>query len=797
MTPPASRHTSSLTSWSWSPLLAVLMLAPLTSATAQHDPQLGTSSIAEVVAAMTVDEKIRLLVGMGFHMDLPFLPEMDPEDAKVPEKVPGAAGRTHAIPRLGIPSLTLADGPAGVRIAPAREGSPGRTYHATAFPVATLLASSWDTALVRGVGSAFGREVREYGVDILLAPGMNIHRNPLGGRNFEYYSEDPLLSGMLAAAFVNGVESEGVGTSPKHFAANNQEFNRMQSNTMVSERALREIYLRGFEIAVRTSQPWTVMSSYNLINGAYASESRDLLTTILRDEWGFAGFVMTDWFGGRDPVAQIKAGNDVLMPGILDQTRALRAAVASGVLSQAHLDESVARVLRVILESPAFKRYAYSDRPDLATHARIARRAAAEGMVLLKNNGSALPLAASGRLALFGNTSYDPVVGGTGSGEVNEAYAVALDSGLASAGYTVEPSLRDEYARHIADEKARQPAPPMPFFPRPPIAEMSLTGNRITAVARVADVAIITLGRNSGEMSDRKVESDFTLTDTERALIRDVSSAFRAAGKKVVVVLNVAGVVEVASWRDQADAIVLAWQPGQEAGNAIADVLGGEVNPSGRLPMTFPMTYADVPSAGNFPGTVLERESDSPTPSIFGAPTEVTYDEGVYVGYRYYNTFGVAPAYPFGYGLSYTQFEYRDLRLGATEFGGGMTLSVTVRNSGAVPGRDVVQLYLSAPGNALHKPERELRAFAKTGLLEPGGSETVTLTLAGRDLASFDTDRAAWVAEAGTYQVKLGASAADTWLEASFEVPRELIVERASNVLVPRAPIPERTAPRK
>ncbi len=786
-------HTVSVLSWFQLPTLLTLLLIPMSSATAQHPPRLGENSIAEVVDAMTVEEKVKLLVGMGFMADLPMLPPIDPEDAKLPEKVPGAAGRTHAIPRLGIPSLTLADGPAGLRIAPTREDDPDRTYHATAFPVATLMASSWDTSLVRAVGKAFGREAREYGVDILLAPGMNIHRNPLGGRNFEYYSEDPLLSGSLAAAWVDGVQSEGVGTSLKHFAANNQEFNRMKSNTLVSERALREIYLRGFEIAVRASQPWTVMSSYNLINGTYAPESRELLTTILRDEWGFAGFVMTDWFGGSDAVAMMKAGNDVLMPGYLQQTKDILAAVASGTLSEAQLDEMVERVLRVVLQSPSFKRYAYSDRPDLAAHAQIARRAAAEGMVLLKNDDHALPLPPSGTVALFGNAAYELIVGGTGSGDVNEAYAVSLDAGLADAGYVVEASLQDEYRRYIADQKAQQPEQPMPFFPTPPIPELAVEADRITGLARVADVAVITLGRNSGEMTDREVDDDFTLSDTEHTLIRNVAEAFRAAGKKVIVVMNVAGVIEVASWRDYADAMLLAWQPGQEGGNAISDVLRGAVNPSGRLPMTFPMTYADVPSADNFPGEVLPGQGDPAAPSFVGVPTEVTYDEGIYVGYRYYNTFGVEPAYAFGYGLSYTEFACSDLQLSAPEFDDQITVTVVVGNTGATPGREVVQLYVSAPGDVLEKPESELRAFAKTGLLQPGQSETVTFTLAGADLASFHTDRAAWIAEAGTYTVKIGASALAIRQQAAFDLPQELIVEHTHNVLVPQVPIDERT----
>jgi beta-glucosidase len=796
----ANNHvTAILTSF---PLLALvaLLIVPMAAANAQQRPQLGKSSIAEVINAMTVEEKVELLVGMGMNFRPPPRAEGDsgaappappPPPPPVPEKVPGAAGRTHALPELGIPTLTLADGPAGVRIAAVREDVPDKTFYATAFPVATLTASSWDTSLLRAVGQAFGEEVHEYGVDFLLAPGMNIHRNPLGGRNFEYYSEDPVLSGNLAAAFVNGVEAEAVGATVKHFVANNQEFNRSQLNTIVSERALREIYLRGFEIAVRQAQPWAIMSSYNLVNGTWTPESRDLLTTILRDEWGFEGFVMTDWFGGSDAAAMMQAGNDVIMPGSPQQASVILEAVANGTLSKAQLDENVERLLRVMLESPTFKGYAYSDQPDLTAHAEVARSAAAEGMVLLRNEGAALPLAPSATVALFGNTSYELIVGGTGSGSVNEAYVVSIDAGLENAGYVVAASLADAYRNFMAEQKAQQPQP-VRFRAPPPIPEMPVDADRAAQSARTADVAIITLGRQSGEGRDRE-EGEFTLSDTEQALIGNVSSAFHAAGKKVIVVMNVAGVIEVASWRDAVDAILLAWQPGQEGGNAIADVLRGTVNPSGRLPMTFPMAYADVPSAPNFPGHVLPGHEQQQGGFGRGAPSEVTYEEGIYVGYRYYNTFGVETAYPFGYGLSYTEFTYSDLQLDAPEFGGAITVTVRVTNSGDTPGREVVQLYLSAPDGTLEKPERELKAFAKTGLLQPGASETVSFTLTGRDLTSFDTDRAAWVAEPGTYGVKIGASATDTKLEGSFELPEGLVVEQAHNVMVPQVPINELT----
>jgi beta-glucosidase len=789
--------------------LPAALAVPVGSARAQQRPQLGESSIAEVIDAMTVEEKAKLLVGMGLNLTalMPdtgelgqaaaamaaFLPAAPPEGLEVPDKVLGASGRTHAVPELGIPSITLTDGPAGVRIAPMRPDAPGRMYYTTAFPVATLTGSSWDTELLHTVGEAFGAELREYGMDILLAPGMNVHRNPLGGRNFEYYSEDPLLSGRLAAAFVDGLESEGVGATLKHFAANNQEFNRRQLNTIVSERALREIYLRGFEIAVREAQPWAIMSSYNLVNGTWTPESHDLLTTILRDEWGFEGFVMTDWWGGDDPVAMLRAGNDVLMPGTAVQLDAVLEAAANGTLSEAQLDENVARLLRVVLETPTFQGYDYSDEPDLEAHAAIARRAAAESMVLLENDGGALPLASGAGIALFGNAAYDLIAGGTGSGDVfSKPYVISLDAGLEEAGYVVDAPLADVYRTYLAEWRAEHPAPPLPFFPAPPPPEMPMDADRIAPLARTADVAVVTLGRQAGEGSDRAVE-DFTLSDAERTLLETVSAAFHQSGKQVVVVMNVAGVIDMASWRNDVDAILLAWQPGQEGGHAIADVLSGAVNPSGRLPMTIPMAYADVPSADNFPGEVIPggQEAGTPVVSGGGTPSRVTYEEGIYVGYRYSSTFGVEPAYPFGYGLSYTEFSFDDLRLSADAFDGEITVSVRVTNTGALAGREVVQLYLSAPDGALEKPERELRAFAKTGVLQPGASESISFTLTGRDLASFDTDRAAWVAESGTYAVKIGASAADTRLEGAFTLPEEVLVEQAHNLLTPEVPIDE------
>ena len=774
-------------------------------------PMLGKNAVKEVVAAMTLEEKAKLVVGMGFRLGpLPSnqnrkkdtaktsvvtegfkLPAADPDAAKIPEKVPGAAGRTHAIPRLGIPSITVADGPAGVRIEPIRNDDSSRTYYATAWPVGTLLASSWDTALVKKVGKAFGSEVHEYGVDILLAPALNIHRNPLGGRNFEYYSEDPLVAGSITAALVNGIQANGVGTSIKHYAANNQETNRNSVNTIVSERALREIYLKGFEIAVKKSQPWTVMSSYNLVNGTYTSQRYDLLSTVLRKEWGFKGFVMTDWFGGRNAVEQMKAGNDLLMPGTPTQTKDIVDAVQSGSLDVKILDKNVERILDIILKSPSFKGFKNSDKPDLVKDAQISRSAAAEGMVLLKNREKALPLKNVRTIALFGNTSYNIIPGGTGSGAVNKAYVVNLAEGLTNAGFSVDADLRGQYEHYIADVKSKQPKQRFFFQAPPPIPEFEIK-DVLQKEASGADAAIVTIGRNAGEGADRKVENDFTLSSTESDMLKGITEAFHGKGKKVIVVLNVGGVIEVASWKDLPDAILLAWQPGMEAGNAIADVLGGKVNPSGKLATSFSVQYSDVPSARNFPGKELNPTGEKTSSSMFqGKPAEVTYEEGIYVGYRYYNSFHVKPAYEFGYGLSYTHFSYSNLKVSSPTFNGKIVATVTVTNDGPVAGKEVVQLYVAAPAGKLDKPREELRAFAKTDLLQPGARQTLTFTLRADDLASFDTSSESWLTEAGTYTVKAAASSQDIRQTASFAVPRDITAEKVDKVLVPQVAIQE------
>lgn len=744
-------------------LLTMLTTGALLTACGDKAPQLGKAPIDDVIAAMTLEEKAHLVVGTG-------MPGFNGDSAVVGEThtlVPGAAGTTYPIARLGIPAIVLADGPAGLRISPTREGD-SATYYCTHFPIGTLLASTWDTTLVSNVGKAIGNEVLEYGVDVLLAPALNIHRNPLCGRNFEYYSEDPVVSGRIAAAYVKGIQSNGVGTSIKHFAANNQETNRMANDVLISPRALREIYLKGFEIAVKDAEPWTIMSSYNRINGTYTSEREDLLQTMLRDEWGYDGMVMTDWFGGKDPVAQMVAGNDMLQPGTDKQYQAIVDAVNEGRLDEKILDRNVRRILELIVRTPRFNGHVASNKPDLEAHAAVTRKSATEGMVLLKNEGETLPLQADAKkVALYGVTSYDWIAGGTGSGNVNRAYTVSLLDGLKNAGYEfADTTLEGRYLKHIAEENERNKPEDntmAAFLPMPRPDEMTFTAGELARHAADADVAVITVGRNSGEFFDRTT-ADFSLSAANKKLLADVARAFHARGKKVVVIMNVGGVIETASWKDNADAILCAWQGGQEGGNSVADILSGKAYPSGKLPMTFPMAYTDHASSANFP---LDMQAEI---KFDGDSADVTdpvrnydytpYDEDVYVGYRYFDSFDKPVSYPFGYGLSYTTFDYTNPSIDFAD--GKYTVKVDVTNTGRHAGKEVVQLYAAAPDSkAANKPAKELKAFAKTAELQPGETAAVCMTFAAADLASFDEGTSAWVVTPGKYEFLIGASSRD------------------------------------
>ena len=625
---------------------------------------------------------------------------------------------------------------------------------------------------------------------VLLAPALNIHRNPLCGRNFEYYSEDPLVSGKIAAAYVRGIQSNGVGTSIKHFAVNNQETNRNANDARITPRALREIYLKGFEIAVKESAPWTVMSSYNHINGTYASENTDLLSTLLRDEWNFEGMVVTDWFGGKDAVAQMIAGNDMLQPGRANQYDMIIEGVKSGKLDESILNRNVKRVLELILQTPHFKEYKYSNKPDLKAHAAVTRQSATEGMVLLKNNNETLPFERKVRnIALFGCTSYDFIAGGTGSGNVNRAYTVSLLDGLKNAGYQIDEALKADYEQYIeAENKKNTPDSSQPFsrfMPVPRPTELIPTTKVLSEQVAKADVALVTLGRTSGEFVDRNV-SDFELSEEELQLLKSVSQAFHAAGKKVVVVLNIGGVIETASWKKLPDAILLAWQAGQEGGNSVTDVLSGKVSPSRKLTMTFPNKLMDVASSTNFPmdarANTDVRNKEDKSSSVKNVDY-TDYEEDIFVGYRYFDSFGKQVSYPFGYGLSYTTFEYVNPSVKVDN--GIYSVSIDVKNVGKFAGKEVVQLYVSAPNRfQMNKPEKELKAFTKTKELRPGETVTATLKLNTTDLASYDEASSSWVVDAGNYKFLIGTSSKD--IKAVLDVDVVSVVEKTNDILKPQ-----------
>ncbi len=702
--------------------------------------------------------------------------------------LPGTAATSWPIERLGIPAIAFSDGPAGVRIDSTREGYPN-TYYCTHFPIATLLACTWNTELVENVGAAIGNEAREYGSDIQLAPAVNIHRNPLCGRNFEYYSEDPVVAGEIAAAYINGVQSQGIGTSIKHFAVNNQETNRQNVDARLSTRALREIYLKPFEIAIKKAHPWTVMSSYNYINGRYASQSPELLTTILRKEWGFDGTVVTDWFGGQDVVEQMAAGNDMLMPGRSAQYDSLLTTMQNGRMNMEAVDRNINRILDLIKKTQHYKNYKFSNKPDLKAHAEITRRSATEGMVLLKNDYGTLPLNASAKnVALYGCTSYRFIAGGTGSGNVNRAYTVSLLQGLENAGYKADAGLQNAYEKYIPEAIEKIPAPSGKFaryLSKPLPAELTFSTSDISSQAMSNDVAIITLGRLSGEFLDRS-KDDFYLSSAEYRLIHQVCDAFHAQNKKVVVLLNIGGVIETASWSNLPDAILCAWQGGQEGGNSVADILSGKVSPSGKLSMTFPINYDDVPSAENFPSegiqTVFSIGNSANKKATEKNIDYANYSEDVYVGYRYYDSFGKEVSYPFGYGMSYTSFNYANPKISCKD--NVYTVSVDVTNTGKYDGKEVVELYVSAPNaNQANKPEKELKAFAKTKTLRLGESQTLSMQVNANDLASFDSQSSSWKVDAGTYSFMLGASSRD--IKCKLEANIKEVTTKVDRVLEP------------
>ena len=754
-------------------------------------PKLSADNVDEVLKAMTLEEKAALLVGGGWGSM-----SAGSMTASSTILVPGAAGTTRGIDRLGIPRTVVADGPAGLRISPTREGD-SNTYYCTGFPVGTSMASMWNVNLVEELTTAMGEEVKEYGVDVLLAPGLNLHRNPLCGRNFEYYSEDPFLTGKIAAAYINGVQSNGVGVSAKHYAANNQETERLSNSTDINQRTLREMYLKGFEIVVKESKPWTIMSSYNKINDVFTQEDKELLTTILRDEWGFDGIVMTDWTGIRNTAAQVKAGNDLMEPGAQNQIDDIINSVKEGRLDEKDIDICAKRILEYIVKTPRFKGYKYSNKPKLEEHANLVRKAAAEGMVLLENKDNLLPLKGVKKVALYGTGSYDFIAGGTGSGNVNKPYIRNVAQGLEANGFEVEASINDWYEKYIEFTKttnrnnSRQGRGIL--LGEAVIPEMEVSRAFIESKVESTDIAIITISRNAGEGGDRKaLDGDWTLTGQEREMIQTLSDVYHLAGKKVVVVLNIGGVIETASWKHIPDAILLAWTPGQEGGYSVADILSGKSYPSGKLPMTFPVQYFDIPSSANFPFNYNAQQRNTFSRNSVRKPVSTVdytdYSEGIYVGYRYFTTANKEVSYPFGFGLSYTKFEFSSPSLKVTS--NGWEASITVKNVGEAVGKEVVQIYVTAPAGGLEKPKYELKGFAKTNELKPGESQVVTIPIDMYSLASFNEATSQWETAAGQYTVHFAhdANTISKTISVKIAKPKSW---KVNNVMAPKKKIEE------
>jgi beta-glucosidase len=665
------------------------------------------------------------------------------------EKVALCAGsdvwHTAPVPRLGIPAIMVSDGPHGLRREP--DSGARTSLPATCFPTASALGSSWDLDLVRGIGRAIGVEAHAQGVAVVLGPGINIKRTPLCGRNFEYFSEDPLLAGVLGVALVEGLQSQGVGASVKHFAANNQEAQRRSVSADIDERTLREIYLAAFERVVTQARPWTVMCSYNKVNGVFASQHRWLLTDVLRGDWGYDGLVVSDWGAVHDRVAALAAGLDLEMPpnpGVSDT--AVLAAVRDGSLAEEVLDRAVARMLRLV----DLARGSGADRSgppgpspspagfDLDAHHALARAAAAECAVLLKNDGDLLPLrpAAGNAIAVIGEFARTPYIQGGGSARVNPTRVdAALDELRAAVPAGVEVAFAAGFGVGTTDGDAQ-------------------LADEAVALAGRADVVVVFLGLPPDAESESYDRVHMDLPDNQTALLPRLA----AANTDVVVVLANGAPVRLSTWEKHAGAILECWLAGQAAGGATADLLLGAANPSGRLAETLPLRLQDSPSYLNYPGE-------------FG---HVRYGEGVFVGYRGYDAVGRDVSYPFGHGLTYTTFAYADLTArvtGRTDHGDlAVTVACTVTNTGQRAGKEVVQLYVGDPEAQVARPVRELKGFVKVGL-EPGRSETVTFHLGARDLSYWSVAHGGWWLEAGAFEIAVGASSRDLRLTTTVDIP--------------------------
>ena len=749
-------------------LLAIVLMAISPMAFPQQEHlRLTSDNVDEVIALMTPEEKVDLCIGIGAFWG-----------EYTGEGIAGAAGGVGGNARFGFPRSYMADSPQGLRISKTWPGATA-SRPTTSFPAPILLASTWDVEATREVGAAIGEECKAYGVATLLAPAINIVRFPLSGRTAEYFTEDPLLNGRLATAYTQGVQSQGVGTSVKHFAANSQETARKINDARVSERALREVYLRGFEMAVKEADPWTVMSSYNKINGIYASANSWLLEDVLRGEWGFQGMVMTDWDAGVDGAKQLAAGNDLCQPGRDVQRRQALAALESGELTMEALDRNVRRLLLYQTRTLDYRQAAGRGDADTLAHAALARRVAAEGIVLLQNRDAALPMASRTRVAVYGDVAYR-----------QDGEQISLMAGLADVGLSVDQDVATSYRTHLDNDTTVHPITITlgnmvftNFMSKSTLPEQTFSPADWQQQAARNDYAVVVIGHAAGEGLDNEPEQ-FELSEQERELIEQACSAYHLAGRRVVVALCTAIALETASWRDLPDAIVCVWQGGQEQGHAVADVLSGRVNPSGRLTITFPLRLQDEPAYDNFPlhtgynaawtimGFLGEMENapwdEEPVKNVH----YTNYDEGIYIGYRHFDARHVDVAYPFGFGLSYTTFTYSDQQVQTTA--DGIVAKVCVTNTGLRAGREVVQLYVAAPTvSTLDHPAKELRGFAKTRVLQPGESEWLTIPVTNYMLSSFDETSKSWVAPAGTYIALFAASATDVRCQADFQLKEE------------------------
>jgi beta-glucosidase len=651
---------------------------------------------------------------------------------------------TTPVERLGLPEITVSDGPHGVRHAADVNDLIAESLPATCFPTASCTASTWDVNLIHAMGQALAEECIALKVDVVLGPGTNMKRTPLGGRNFEYFSEDPYLAGQMAANFIEGVQSKGVGTSLKHFATNNQEFQRMSISSEMDERTLREIYLPAFETAVKKGKPWTVMCAYNKLNGVYCSMNHRLLVDILKDEWGFEGFVVSDWGAVHDRVASLKGGLDLEMPGPRGRrVKAVIEAVRSVTLDESVLNESVRRIMGIVFKAAkTIKGGSF----DTVAHHKLARRIAAEGMVLLKNNGI-LPLKNQQHIAVIGRAAKEAHFQGGGSSHINPTQVDNPFKELQKLAGDAELSFVDGYLADASFNKAL-------------IKEAVKT-------ARSADVALLYLALPESKESEGYDRSDLDLTPQQVALIKSVT----AIQPKTVVILNNGAPVVMGEWIDDTAAVLEAWMMGQAGGGAIADILFGKVNPSGRLAETFPLKLVDTPAFINFPG----------------GNGEVRYGEGLFIGYRYYDAKQVPVQFPFGYGLSYTTFSYSNPKVSAATFKDvdGLTVSVDVTNTGKVAGSEIVQLYVHDLKSSLVRPPKELKGFAKVEL-QPGETRTVTLALDFRAFAYFHPAYKQWITEDGQFDLLIGSSSADihcvktVTLQSTLELPS--ILNRESTI---------------